>query len=68
VAVSAGPSSLHLGVPQPLFDLQLADANAFSPAPYDVSADGLKFLVVRRGSEANPGYVVSLNWTSRLPK
>jgi Tol biopolymer transport system component len=68
VAVSAGSSSLELGSPQPLFDLQLADSNAFSPGLYDVSADGQKFLVVRRGSESNPGYVVSLNWTAGLPK
>ena len=68
VPVSPGPAGLALGAPQPLFDLQPADSSAFSPAPYDVSADGQTFLVVRRGSGSDPGFVVSLNWTSGLKK
>ena len=68
VSVTAEASRLEFGVPQPLFDLELADTNAFSPEPYGVSADGQKFLVVRRGTERGLGYMVRLNWTSSLKK
>jgi hypothetical protein len=35
-------------------------------APYDVSPDGQRFLIVRRATEEDPGLVVRSNWDSGL--
>ena len=68
-AVLCGAMAPALGqsaiVMEPLSGLPIG---AIGSAAYDVSADGQKFVVVRRARETNLGYVVSLNWTAGLKK
>jgi serine/threonine protein kinase/Tol biopolymer transport system component len=55
--------NFEIGKASPLFDTRLGSAS-----PYEVSADGQRFLmgVPRRGSEASPPITVHLNWAAAL--
>jgi Tol biopolymer transport system component len=58
---------LRLGTPQPLFELPVqTPGRAFSESPFDVSADGTRFLVDRVIRTTDQPLTVVLNWTSGL--
>jgi Tol biopolymer transport system component len=64
VEIKAG-STLEPGVPKPLFDV--AGARSIATAPYEVSADGQRFLFMSGQQDPNPSSLtVVLNWTADL--
>jgi len=66
VEIKAG-STFEPGVPKLLFDV--ATARTLATAPYDVAADGQRFLFISGRLEADQSsLVVVLNWNSDLQK
>jgi len=60
-------SSFEPGVPRELFDVAIA--GSLPNAPYDVTADGQRFLLLRGQVDPNPSSLtVVLNWTADLKK
>jgi Tol biopolymer transport system component len=60
-------STFEPGVPNVLFDM--ADARARPNTPYDIAADGQRFLILSGRVDANPSSIaVVLNWTADLKK
>jgi Tol biopolymer transport system component len=69
VALHPAAGRLEIGEPQPLFLLQLGTQGEmpWMHHPYDVSADGQRFLVIRVAPDTEPdGAVVVTNWTAEL--
>jgi hypothetical protein len=68
VAVSS-LNPLRLGTPEPLFELPVqTPGRAFTESPFDVSADGKRFLVGRVIRSAGQPLTVVLDWTSALQR
>ena len=65
VEVNGSANTFEAGLPKPLF--QLSIGNPAGPSPYDVSADGQRFLV-SKPVEANAAVAVVMNWTTVLKK
>jgi dipeptidyl aminopeptidase/acylaminoacyl peptidase len=66
VAVTAS-TPLRLGMPHPLFELPVqVPGRATGESPFDVSADGTRFLVDRVLHTTEQPLTVVLNWTSGL--
>jgi hypothetical protein len=64
--VSAANNAVRLGVAHPLFQ---ANAIQRQAGPYDVTADGKKFLVnVGDTKEGSVPLTLVLNWTAELKK
>jgi len=60
-------STFELGVPKPLFDVPAA--SGLRTPPYDVTADGQRFLLPKGQVDPNPSALtVVLNWTTDLKK
>jgi Tol biopolymer transport system component len=67
VSVDAGPASLKLGLPKPLFQTRLEFDSVGKP--YDVSADGARFLLAQPLEEsASVPITVIVNWPELLKK
>ncbi len=59
--------SIEPEVPKELFDV--TTAGALATTPYDVTADGRRFLLLRGQVDPNPSSLtVVLNWTADLKK
>ena len=66
VEIKAG-STFEPGVPNPLFDVSAA--RALPNAPYQVAADGRRFLFLSGRLDTSPSSLaVVLNWTAELKK
>jgi Tol biopolymer transport system component len=64
---SANP--LRLGSPEPLFELPVqTPGRGFSESPFDVSADGKRFLVGRVLRSAGQPLTIVLDWTSGVQR
>ncbi|HZI47468.1 MAG TPA: hypothetical protein VFD75_06700, partial [Pyrinomonadaceae bacterium] len=60
-------STFEPGVPRDLFDV--STAGSLPNAPYDVTADGQRFLLLKGQVDPNPSSLtVVLNWTADLKK
>jgi hypothetical protein len=67
VSVDSGPASLKLGAPKPLFQTRLEFDSLGKP--YDVSADGKRFLLAQPLEEsALVPITVIVNWPTLLKK
>jgi Tol biopolymer transport system component len=69
VALRLAASRPEIAEPQPLFLLrpEVGGEVQFHRHPFDVSPDGQRFLVIRRGPDAEAdGAVVAANWTAVL--
>lgn len=63
VAVNGDSTKLQAGSPRPLFQIRSPDGRD----PYDVSADGQRFLVLTSQAETQAELVtVVLNWAAAL--
>ncbi len=66
VEIKAGPG-FEAGVPRGLFNIQVTSSD--SGYPYDVSSDGMRFLVITIVAEEQPNAItVVQNWTAELKK
>ena len=60
--------SFEAEAPQPLFDSHLAPSPANNASEYDVTADGMRFLVTTiAGSASAPVLNVVANWSRSIP-
>ena len=67
VEVDGGSDKFEAGVPGPLFEPRVGSISGDSP--YDVAADGRRFLVKVLVEETAPAPVtVVLNWTADLKR
>lgn len=68
VAVTSS-APLKLGVPEPLFELPVqTPGRTFMESPFDVSADGKRFLVGRVLRSGGQPLTIVLDWTSSLQR
>src|SRR5205085_1214191 len=60
----------EFGEPQPLFPLEeFTSGTAIFRRPYDVSPDGERFLIIRRGSDSQPDdAAIVMNWTTAFER
>jgi Tol biopolymer transport system component len=65
VKVSADPV-LKIGIPKALFPVLTRDGPKHNMTPYDVTADGKKFLIISGGPSRAVPIMVVLNWTALL--
>jgi hypothetical protein len=63
VPVEAANNSFHAGIPKPLFQTRLLPP--LSGREYDVTADGLRFLI---NQPVDPPITVIVNWPQLLKK
>ncbi len=60
---------LRLGTPEPLFEMPVqTPGRAFTESPFDVSADGKRFLVGRVLRSTGQPLTIVLDWTSGLQR
>jgi hypothetical protein len=58
--------TVEAGVPAPLFKTNLAPG-LYTPTPYDVTADGQRFLVLIPSEErSQPPLTVTTNWLAKV--
>jgi eukaryotic-like serine/threonine-protein kinase len=67
VPIQAG-AALAAGSPQSLFELRGVGSGAPRRYPYDVTADGQRFLVSLPVSEATTPITIVLNWTAEVKR
>jgi Tol biopolymer transport system component len=64
--VNGGSGTFEFGIPKPLFELRVNFVNA---SPYDVAADGQRFLVASLvEQDVTPPVTVVLNWAAGLKR
>ncbi len=69
VAMTVRGGEIDAGTPQPLFEIRLAGSHWLDPREYDVTADGARFLVVRRVEDSGPdSIIVALHGMAGLKK